>query len=225
MLAASHRRAVAALLMVSEVAGTYLLLLPAMWVCGLAFLLTGRRSLIAGQVDAIQDSPAHRSHLFADVLASATVAELLETPRTWTTIPAGADLETCRRLITASTQDQFPVVDGDGCLLGVIDRLEVIQSAPDAVLATMLADDLAGGTGAALTAQESLAVALQRLHHQHVDELPAVDERGRFIGLVTSGMLMDHYRRQVEQAQAERQAEGFTTGTYHRSDGHSGPDR
>ena len=131
MLASSHRTPVAALLMVSEVAGTYLLLLPAMWVCGLAFLLTGKRSLIAGQVDAIYDSPAHRSHLFADVLATATVADLLTIPRTWITIPAGADLDTCRKLISASTQDQFPVVDGEGRLVGVIDRVEVVQSAPD----------------------------------------------------------------------------------------------
>ena len=57
---------------------------------------------------------------------------------------------------------------------------------------------------------------LKRLHHQQVDELPAVDDNGRFLGLITSGMLMDHYRLQVEQAQAERRAEGFTTDTHHR---------
>lgn len=214
MLAASHRTPVAALLMVSEVAGTYLLLVPTMWVVGLAFLVTGRRSLIPGQVDSIQDSPAHRSHLFADVLANAKVADLLTTPRTWTTIPAGADLDTCRKLIAESTQDQFPVIGPDQRLLGVIDRLEITRLAPETLLSGMvLADDLAGGAGAALSGNDNLSDVLRRLHHQHVDELPVKDANGRFLGMVTSGMLMDHYRQQVERAQAERTAEGFTSPT------------
>jgi chloride channel protein, CIC family len=217
MLAASHRTPVAALLMVSEVAGTYLLLVPTMWVVGLAFLFTGRRSLVAGQVDSIQDSPAHRSHLFADVLATARVAEVIAAPRAWVTIPTGADLETCRKLTAETNQDQFPVVRPDGHLVGMIDRPEITRMAPDALLAGMvLADDLAGGAGVALSPQNTLAEVLQRLHHQHVDELPVIDEQGRFLGMVTSGMLMDHYRQQVEKAQAERRAEGFTTSSDHK---------
>lgn len=214
MLAASHRTPVAALLMVSEVAGTYLLLVPTMWVVGLAFLATGRRSLIAGQVDAIQDSPAHRGHLFADVLATATVADLLATPRTWTTIPTAADLETCRRLIAESTQDQFPVVRADGRLVGVIDRLDITKLGTDALLNGMVvADDFAEGAGSALSLRDSLTVALRTLHHQRVDELPVTDDQGIFIGMVSSGMLMDHYRLQVERANAERTADGFTPGS------------
>jgi len=214
MLAASHRTPVAALLMVSEVAGTYLLLVPTMWVVGLAFLVTGRRSLIPGQVDGIQDSPAHRSHLFADVLANAKVADLLTAPLTWTTIPAGADLNTCRRLIAESTQDQFPVLGHDHRLIGVLDRLEITKAAPDALLSAMiLADDPAGGASTALSPQDSLAIVLGRLHHQQVDELPVKDEHGVFLGLVTSGMVMGHYRQLVEHAHAERTAEGFVTST------------
>ncbi len=211
MLAASHRTPVAALLMVSEIAGTYLLLLPAMWVTGVAFLFTGRRSLIPGQVDTSHDSPAHRNHLFADVLANAKVADLLITPRDWTVIPPSADIERCRTLMAPSSLDQFPVVNDDGKLIGIIERSEVAKLGNDPMLNSMvLADDLAGGAGSALRATNSLSMALSRLHQQHVDELPVVDEKGMFLGMVTSGMLMEHYRIHVERVAAERKEEGFT---------------
>ena len=208
LLAASHRTPIAALLMVSEVAGTYLLLVPTMWVAGLAFLATGRRSLIAGQVDAIQDSPAHRGHLFSDILATATVGDLLPSARPWITIPAATDLDGCRRLVAGSLQDQFPVLHADGRLLGLIDPRDVTTVEHDAVLTGMLvAADLATGASAALTPKDSLASALRSFHQQKVDELPVVDEQGYFLAMITSGMLMDHYRLQTERMQAERTAD------------------
>jgi CIC family chloride channel protein len=204
MLAATHRTPVAALLMVSEVAGTYLLLVPTMWVVGLAFLATGRRSLISGQVYAIQDSPAHRGQLFSDVLATSCVADLLIPPRAWTTIPASADLPTCRRLVADSVQDQFPVVQADGTLSGVIERMSLIKLDADALLCrTLVAEDLATAVGCALQPGDSLSVVLHSLHRRRVDELPVVDDQGRFLALITSGMLMEYYRRHMERAQQE----------------------
>jgi CIC family chloride channel protein len=213
MLAASHRTPVAALLMVSEIAGTYLLLVPTMWVVGIAFLATGRRSLIAGQVDAMQDSPAHRDRLFADVLATATIAELLTVPRAWTSIPASAPVDACHRLIGDSVQEQFPVVHEDGRLIGVIDRQELAHWVAEATkqATAMVAGDLALGAGAALSPRDSLAVALQSLHQQCVDALPVVDGQGRFLTLITSGMVMEHYRCQMERAYQERAADGSPT--------------
>jgi CIC family chloride channel protein len=208
LLAASHRTPIAALLMVSEVAGSYLLLVPTMWVVGLAFLATGRRSLIAGQVDAIQDSPAHRGHLFSDMLATASVNDLLTITRPWVTIPAATDLMGCRRFAVSSLQDQFPVLHADGRLLGVIDRRDLTTADGDDLLKGMLvAADLATGASVALTAKDSLATALRSFHQQRVDELPVVDDQGRFIAMVTSGMLMDYYRQQTERMQAERSAD------------------
>lgn len=209
VLAATHRTPVAALLMVSEIAGTWLLLLPAMWVSGLAFLLVGRRSLISGQVEGIQDSPAHRSHLFADVLARAKVRDLTEAPA-WTVIPAASGIAACRALAMEAQQDQFPVVRADGHLVGILDRLEILKMTPDPLLdGLVVADDLAGGAGAALHPGDTLAQALRELNHHRVDELPVVDAQGIFTGMVSSGMLMRHYRKIVEQTDRDRADEGF----------------
>jgi len=204
VLAATHRTPIAALLMVSEIAGTWLLLLPAMWVCGLTFLLTGRRSLIRGQVDGFQDSPAHRSHLVGDVLAGVTVREILDPQAAWTILPASAGIEDCRRAIQETHQDQFPVLTPDRRLIGTIDRLEIARLKPDPDLSAMvLAADLADGAAIALRPADSLTVAMRRFHQQRVEELPVVDADGVFLGMVTSGMVMRHYRKGVDGQEDE----------------------
>ena len=84
-----------------------------------------RTRRVLGQVEIAIDNfgwIAELMFLLSTFLANAKVADLLTTPRSWTTIPAGADLETCRKLIAESTQDQFPVIGPDQRLLGVIDR-------------------------------------------------------------------------------------------------------
>ncbi|MBA3937277.1 MAG: chloride channel protein [Planctomycetes bacterium] len=210
VLAATHRTPVAALLMVSEIAGTWLLLLPAMWVSGLAFLLTGHRSLIGGQVVGIHDSPAHRSHLLRDVLAHTTVREILGTGRAWVAIPARAGIEACRTLVLDAHQEHFPVIRDDGCLVGMIDRLEIVRMVPDPLLSDMvLAADLASGAGMALHPEDTLSDALRRIHQQGMEELPVVDGAGAYLGMLTSGMVMEHYRAAMERAHSERSAEGF----------------
>ncbi len=62
-LTAAVRTPLAAILMVSEFTGNHTLLLPSMWVCGLAFLLTPGWTLYKSQVRDRDSSPAHiRKH-------------------------------------------------------------------------------------------------------------------------------------------------------------------
>lgn len=58
-LTAAVRTPLAAILMVSEITGNHYLLLPAMWVCGLSFLLTPGWTLYRSQVRDRDSSPAH----------------------------------------------------------------------------------------------------------------------------------------------------------------------
>ncbi len=59
-LTAAVRTPLAAILMVSEFTGNHYLLLPAMWVCGLSFLLTPGWTLYKSQVRDRDSSPVHR---------------------------------------------------------------------------------------------------------------------------------------------------------------------
>lgn len=59
-LTAAVRTPLAAILMVSEFTGNHNLLIPAMWVCGLSFLLTPGWTLYKSQVRDRDSSPAHQ---------------------------------------------------------------------------------------------------------------------------------------------------------------------
>ena len=59
-LTAAVRTPLAAMIMVSEFTGNHNLLLPAMWVCGLSFLLTPGWTLYRSQVRDRDSSPVHR---------------------------------------------------------------------------------------------------------------------------------------------------------------------
>ena len=58
-VAAAVRTPVAAVIMVAELSGNHVLLLPTMWVCGIAFWLTGGWSLYRSQVRSRTASPVH----------------------------------------------------------------------------------------------------------------------------------------------------------------------
>ena len=60
-LAATIRTPITAVIMVAELSGNHALLLPTMWVCGLAFALTDGWSLYRSQVHSRASSPVHHA--------------------------------------------------------------------------------------------------------------------------------------------------------------------
>ena len=67
--AAAAKTPISTLVMVSEMTGGYRCLLPALWVCVLAFMLSDKQSIYSSQVESRSRSPAHRGSFVRDVLA------------------------------------------------------------------------------------------------------------------------------------------------------------
>lgn len=210
LLAATHRTPVAAMLMVAEISGSYLLLIPSMWVVGLSFLLMRGRSILVGQVEHLHESPAHRSHLFSDVFATAKVGDLIaEAPR-WTPVPTTALLGQCRQVLLDADQAVLPVVNADGRLIGIITPEDVRALGRDPMLDHLvLASDIASGAASALTVHDSLARAMRRMIDQRLDGLPAIDGQRRPIAVVSRRMLLDHYQRALDRMRSDQRAEGY----------------
>ena len=202
-LAVTHRTPVAALLMVSEIAGTYSLLIPAMWVVGCAWLLIGDRTAIPQQEKSPWKSPAHQGHGFQDLFATATVAEVLDLPQEVRTLKPSDGLAVCRQQVSDTCQHVFPVVQDDR-LVGMV-RLDDLRSQLYAheLDALVVVADLMDGPALALRPQDTLARALRRFAQHRTEELPVVDAQGRFLGLLSRVALFDHY-----QASARALAEG-----------------
>ena len=213
MLGASHRTPVAALLMVSEISGTYALLIPAMWVVGPTFLMLGDRSLIPHQARSPADSPAHQGQFFKDLFAGSTVNELLNRTAPVLTLTPGSTLDDCRAALAETRQTVFPVVE-QGVLTGIvtIDDLRgfVYQRDTDALVRVA---DLASGVAAALHPEDSLGRALRRFNQHHLDDLPVTEINGTFIGLLNRESLFEHYQRSAEQLTEDSHSEGYVEST------------
>jgi len=203
---------VAALLMVSEMTGNYDLLLPAMWVCAICFLLSGKRTIVSSQVSSPVHSPAHRGHFFNDILAGIRVAEVFDPDREVPTLHPESSIDDCKRLVTTSHQTVYPVVDHEGQLVGIFNMNDLRSFLFDDTLGMVaVAEDVATKEIITLRPRDSLATAMRRFTQRNLEELPVVadDDEKRFLGLLTRRQVIAYYNTVVDSLRDRRREEGY----------------
>ncbi len=109
-------------IMVSEMTGSYDLLLPAVWVSTIAFLLRGRVGLYEKQLPTRFDTPIHQGDFFYGVLSRLTVHETLKNTDTPPPepVPHNARLPELLKHMARFSHAHFPVVDDEQRYLGII---------------------------------------------------------------------------------------------------------
>lgn len=130
----------------------------------------------------------------AAVLARLPVGESVN--RRPTVVPAGATLHQIRAIAQSSGQTDFPVVDDQGRLLGMLSQAGVREAAGASVPATIvLAADLVDPQCDRATTEDSLLTALRRLGARDVNTLPVVapDAPDLLVGIVTRQDLLTAY--------------------------------
>ena len=217
-LTTNFRTPLAALLMVTELSSGYELLLPAMWVCSLSFILSGRRSLIASQVPTQLHSSAHRGHFFSDVLSGIKVEQVFNPERRVHTLHPESSLDECKRLITDTHQNIYPIVDNDGHMTGIFSMNDLRSFLYDDSLGLVaVAQDIATDHIIAIQPKDSLATTMRRFTELNVDALPVVDdeEEMTFLGMLSRREVITHYNKVVDDLRAMRKAEGYDEVTAH----------
>src|SRR5262249_2021029 len=118
--AAAAKTPVSTLVIVSEMTGDYTLLLPTLWVCVIAFLLSDEQSIYQSQVQSRSLSPAHQGDYVREVLAGLQVSQFLAGQKEVATLrPGDRLLDVIERLSTAA-YNALPVTDGSGRYLGMV---------------------------------------------------------------------------------------------------------
>ncbi len=177
--AAAANTPVSTLIMVSEMCSSYILLLPSMWVCALAYLVSRGWSIYSEQVASRLDSPAHRGDYIVDVLQGMTVRDAAGYATSdFVTVTLDMPLGDMSRLLTDTRQTCFPVVDSEQRYAGVFslnDFRQFLYDAPVAELA--VAEDLAHQACRPLTLQMNLSDAIGRFADDDFEELPVVDAK------------------------------------------------
>ena len=207
--AAAANTPISTLVMVSEMTGNYRLLLPALWVCALAYLIGRRWTIYRSQVRSRLESPAHRERYFVDVLGDLKVGSLLG-ERPLHTIPRTAPLSEVIPAFATSSQQQFPVIDDRGEMSGILSVNDIRQLLDqDHASGLVIAHDIATRPVVTLSTADELNTALMRFVARDVEELPVVtpEDPKRVVAMVSRRDLIAEYnRRRLERMKLAEQA-------------------
>jgi CIC family chloride channel protein len=195
--AAAAKTPFSTLVIVSEMTGDYNLILPSLFVCTLAFLLSDEQSLYQAQVESRSRSPAHQGSYVRDVLAGVRVGRFLTADGAGPMLRPGDPLAAVVRHFQDPLTPVLPVVDDAGRLLGVVTPEEVSVALQSSAAGPMLvAADLTRGGVTPLTPDDDLDRALELFVENDLLALPVVTD-GRLVGVVRRADLVGEYLRRV----------------------------
>ncbi len=166
----------AALIMVTEMTGSYHLLPPLMVVAALALILTRKVAIYDDQVQNRFHSPAHLKDFTVDILESLRVGDAME--RLETSTAAMVSHETPYFSLSALARRlghlHFVVTDAHGALRGMI-RLDELDLPDDEALRHLiLIEDMLVEEVEPIYTSDDLHQALQKLLASGFDKLPVV---------------------------------------------------
>jgi CIC family chloride channel protein len=199
--AAAAKTPFSTLVMVGELTGSYTLLLPTLWVCAIAFLLSDEQSIYSSQVESRSRSPAHQGDYVREVLAGLSVRQFLTPEEKVPVLRPEDHLPDVLDRLSGTAFHALPVADGDGTLLGVVRLQEVLLAAqsPD-MRVLVVAQDLMLTDVTPLHPDDPIDRALELFVESDVLALPVVDgsPQRRVVGVVKRADISSTYLRYVQ---------------------------
>ena len=200
--AAAAKTPFSTILMVSEMTGGYQLLVPALWVCMLAFILADQQSIYSAQVPSRSLSPAHQGSFVHDVLAGLSVGQFLAKGSSVTISLEPSDpLKIVLNRMSRANASVLPVVDGERRLLGVVNLEEVHFASQCVDLGSFIvAEDLMRGDVVPLVAGDPLDLAQEMFVESDMLSLPIVDnlQDRKLLGMIRRFDIANAYLRHLQ---------------------------
>jgi CIC family chloride channel protein len=193
-----------ALILVSELAGSYDLLVPLMMSGGIAFIILRKRSLYEAQLATRHESPVHRSRLLPELVQTVRVRDVMVANRSFTSFTATTPARDILAHVADETwQDIFPVLDAQGALIGVIptDSIRFLASQPEGAAWTIAADLM--HPPVSVSPEEDLRDAARLMLANGLRELPVVDEARKIIGFLDEAEATKAYLDATTSAAAD----------------------
>ncbi len=195
---------ISTIIMVSEMTGSYQLLLPAMWVSTLCFLMSHRWTLYDKQVPSRLESPAHRGDFLIDVLEGITVNDVYRRDRKVKTVPEAMPLKSIVKLLSKTHQHYFPVVNDDAKMVGIFSSDDVRRYLYDETIWTLAdAADVMVSPFIYVSPGDDLNVALKKFTALNLDELPVLekDNPQHLLGMLRRKETIAAYNQQLLKQQ------------------------
>ena len=190
---------IAAILMISEMAGSYSLLVPLMLTSVVAYALSGGWTIYEKQVKTRKESPAHKREFMVDILEGIKVEDAYT--KDVLTISGAKTVKEGLFFAERNEHITYPVVDKDGGMIGItsiIDLEKQREEGRDYRKIELIC------TKEVMVAypDEFLEDVLQKMDTYNVGRLPVVkggDEEGEkeLVGIISrSDIIKEHCRRQ-----------------------------
>jgi chloride channel protein, CIC family len=198
---------IASLILVAEMTGGYSLIVPLLIVSTISYLLLGEFSLYEKQVPTRVDSPAHLGDFATNILEHIRVKNALPADRKVEVIPEDMTLDRIIDLIVDSSQTNFPVVNKEGRLKGILSLTDVRKVMLNKeVHHLVVAKDIATDEVLTVTPEDSLHTALKKMVAAEVRELPVVskDDSKKVISMISRKDLIRTYHDEIGKADRER---------------------
>jgi CIC family chloride channel protein len=186
---------VASIIMACEMSSSYTLLVPLMLVSAICYLLLGKTSLYEKQVVTRLASPAHLGEFARGLLEKAQVWEAISSRRI-ITVPEALTFGELIKIVTASPESYFPVVNDQGKMTGILSINDIREVLFEESLAqVIIAKDVATPTVVRAFNDESLQDALDKMALINVNELPVVREEDpdEIIGMIAKRDIISFY--------------------------------
>jgi CIC family chloride channel protein len=212
MLSASFRVPLAAIVMVTEMTGSYGVIVPLMLVSVVAYALGRRWGLDAEQLSGPEESPAHAGESIVGLLENAKVKDLADLTWPHAVAPSTPLAEIVARF-PAGSQPLVVVLDGHR-LAGVITPRELVSAAAVAdAAAVLLAADLMAPAVDVLRADDDVYGTLDRFRRLNAEALPVVEGDRLFAGVLTRAAILETVRTGLarERVQLMREHAGLAT--------------
>ena len=191
VFAACTKTPIASLVMVSEITGSYGLVVPLMMTCASAYLLSRSFTMNAEQVPGMSDSPAHRGDFLVNVLEGIKVGEAMMEQRKPEVFHADTPFPKVLERIKISSATVFPIVDEKECIVGLFSLSDIRQIMNEqAVGRLVVAGDLGTTDVACVALDTNLDQALKLFTSKNLDALPVVvradDKKASMTGISTA---------------------------------------
>jgi CIC family chloride channel protein len=197
VLSASLRTPLAAIVMVTEMTGSYGLIVPLMLVSMVAYLLGRRWGVYAEQVGSPHDSPAHAGESMISLLESLRVKDLMEELWPYVVGPERT-LPELVSLMTGGTRPTFAVVDGRR-LMGTIPPSNIaLATGSDGPSRVFCALDLLAPEMKVVFLEDDLYSTLDLFRRLSLDVLPVLDQRsGEYAGMLSREAILRALRKRL----------------------------
>ena len=176
VFAACTKTPIASLVLVSEITGSYGLVVPLMMTCASAYLLSRSFTMHVEQVPGMSDSPAHRGEFLVNVLEGIKVREAMLDRSKPEVFPADTPFFKVLERIKVSTATVFPIVDEKECIVGLFSLSDIRQIMNEQAVGTLVvAGDLGSADVACVSLDTNLDQALKLFTSKNLDALPVVE--------------------------------------------------